>query len=95
MQMQVGMPVTMGMPQMQMQMMMHSPLQQMQQMMIGFGGFQEDQIINSMLMALGGDPFENMFNFSDSNLFLTKFIKTSMEEVYKVRLSVKVTLAQL
>lgn len=43
----------------------------MQQMMTGFGGLQEDpMIMGMMMMALGGDPFEDMFNFSDSIILL-------------------------
>lgn len=50
---------------------MMNPFQHMQQMMTGFGGLQEDpMIMGMMMMALGGDPFEDMFNFSDSIILL-------------------------
>lgn len=35
-------------------------------MMMSFGGFNNDLFLNSIMMSVG-DPFEDMFKFSDSN----------------------------
>lgn len=47
------------------------PFAQMHQMMMGFGGLNNDPFLNSMMpFGFGRDPFEDMFKFSDSNPFL-------------------------
>jgi hypothetical protein len=44
------------------------PFRHMEQMMMGFGGLNNDPFFNSMMpFGFGRDPFEDMFKFSDSN----------------------------
>jgi hypothetical protein len=41
----------------------------MQQMMMRFGGLQNDPFMGSLIpFGFGSDPFEEMFKFSDSTL---------------------------
>lgn len=46
------------------------PHTQMMQMMRGFGGFDREDFFGGMMKPFGGDPFENMFNFSDCTVFI-------------------------
>jgi hypothetical protein len=59
-------------------MMVHTsnPFQHVQQMMMGFGGFHDDPFLSNIMvsMGMGGmtgihDPFEDMFGFSESNIY--------------------------
>ena len=65
-----------------MEMGMMDPITEMRQMMRGFGGFNDDFMRGMQPFGMGGDPFEDMFKFSDSILFLIQSTRicTAMAE---------------
>lgn len=45
----------------------HDPFQQIQQMLMSFGGLHNDPFLSGMMGI--GDPFEDIFKFSDGKAF--------------------------
>lgn len=50
--------------------------------MMSFGGLHNDPFLNGM-MGFGGDPFEDMFKFSDGKYVIMQFIKMFIIEERK------------